>query len=205
MDVSDPKNIREVNPLSRLAGLTTTPDRSASPTSTIAGKDFWLLCAYDNGGDRLLPVRGPLSRKFNVIFSLQLEESELQSLSLVTDVANNVFAIGLHRTGGGGGRGHPLCRRPHDEEIVNRQHVICERPAPTTSSVAALTSDGVAASRSSATTLALFCTGGVMAPGAISMDSSRHHPQYEPRAGERSHAPRVERQGYPRGRDRRPK
>ena len=101
MDVSDPKNIREVNPLSRLARPHNDAGSVGITNLTIAGKDFWLLCAYDNGATDFYLSEDPFPGKFNVIFSLALQESELQSLSLVTDVANNAFAIGLHRTGSG--------------------------------------------------------------------------------------------------------
>jgi hypothetical protein len=101
MDVSDPKDIREVNPAARIARPHNDAGSVGVTNLTIAGKDFWLLCAYDNGATDVYLSEDPFPGKFNVIFSLTLAESELQSLSLVTDVANNVFALGLHRTLGG--------------------------------------------------------------------------------------------------------
>ena len=101
MDVSDPKNIREVNPLSRLPRPHNDAGSAGVTNLTIAGKDFWLLSAYDNGAIDFYLSEDPFPGKFKVIFSPVIQERELQSLSLVTDVANNVFAIGLHRTGAG--------------------------------------------------------------------------------------------------------
>ena len=101
MDVSDPKDIREVNPAARIARTYNDAGSVGVTNLTIAGKDFWLLCAYDNGGTDFYLSEDPFPGKFKVIFSTTLEQRELQSLSLVTDVANNVFAVGMHRTPAG--------------------------------------------------------------------------------------------------------
>jgi hypothetical protein len=101
MDVSDPKDIHEVNPAARIERHYNDAGSVGVTNLTIAGKDFWLLCAYDNGATDFYLSEDPFPGKFKVIFSVTLDESELQSLSLVTDVGNNVFALGMHRTSSG--------------------------------------------------------------------------------------------------------
>ena len=98
MDLSDPIDIREANPAARIVRDYNDAGSVGIANLTISGKDFWLLCVYDNGATDFYLSEDPFPGKFKVIFSTTLKESELQSLSLVADVANNVFAIGLHRT-----------------------------------------------------------------------------------------------------------
>jgi hypothetical protein len=101
LDVSDPNDIREVNPAARIARPHNDAGSVGVTNLTIAGKDFWLLCVYDNGASDFYLSEDPFPGKFKVIFSTTLDERELQSLSLVTDVGNNVFALGMHRTPSG--------------------------------------------------------------------------------------------------------
>jgi hypothetical protein len=99
-DVSKAPEIREVSPALRLERPFHDSGSVGVTNFTIAGKNFWLLCAYDNGAtDFYLSEDETFPGKFKVIFSATLGETELQALNLVTDAADQVFAIGFHREG----------------------------------------------------------------------------------------------------------
>ena len=188
MDVSDPKDIREVNPAARIARTYNDAGSVGVTNLTIAGKDFWLLCAYDNGGTDFYLSEDPFPGKFKVIFSTTLEQRELQSLSLVTDVANNVFAVGMDRTPAGRDMAVLYAVELTKKKVTYRGG----SPFPddrslTTSSAAERTSVGAAESRSSPPPSSSGCSApdGDMTPGATSMDSiPRKDLCVEPRAHE---------------------
>jgi hypothetical protein len=98
-DVSNPLAVREINPALRVrrdfhdAGAVGVTNFSAS------GKEYWLLCAYDNGAvDFYVSDTETFPGSFHIAFSLTLDETEFQSLFLLTDVSDRVFALGLHRS-----------------------------------------------------------------------------------------------------------
>jgi hypothetical protein len=99
-DLSSAPAIREVNPAARLQRQFNDAGSVGVTNLTMSGKNFWLLAAYDNGlTDFYLSDADVFPGKFKVIFTATLEETELQSFSLVTDVSDQVFAIGFHREG----------------------------------------------------------------------------------------------------------
>jgi hypothetical protein len=97
MDVSDPDNIHEVNPAVRLARPFNDTGAVGITNVTAGGKDFWVLAAYDNGATDVYISEDAFPGAFKHAFPVDLEENGLQSLQLVTDVDDTVFAIGLHR------------------------------------------------------------------------------------------------------------
>ena len=63
MDVSDPKDVREVNPAARIARPHNEAGSVGITNLTIAGKDFWLLCVYDNGATNFYLSEDPFPGK----------------------------------------------------------------------------------------------------------------------------------------------
>jgi hypothetical protein len=98
-DVSDPQNIREVNPAARIDRPHSDAGCVGVTNFTVSGKTFWLLGAYDNGAtDFYLSQDDTFPGQFTIAFSAKLEETEHQGFCLLTDVTDQVFAVGFHRT-----------------------------------------------------------------------------------------------------------
>jgi hypothetical protein len=97
MDASDPAHIHEVNPAVRLERLFDDTGAVGITNVSAGGKDFWVLAAYDNGDTDVYVSDDPFPGVFKHVFRVDLAENGLQTLQLVTDVSNRIFAIGLHR------------------------------------------------------------------------------------------------------------
>src|SRR5205823_9588562 len=99
LDVSDPINIREINPASRIRRDFHDAGAVGVTNFAMSGKDYWLLCAYDNGATDFYVSSGDtFPGTFQAVFSLILKETEFQSLCMFTDIFDNIFLIGLLRT-----------------------------------------------------------------------------------------------------------
>jgi hypothetical protein len=98
VDVSDPRHIREVNPAARVVRAFNDAGSVGVTNVTIAGKDFWVLAVYDNGATDVYLSEDAFPGVFRLVFSARVEQREHQSFSLLTDVRDRVFAIGMYRT-----------------------------------------------------------------------------------------------------------
>ena len=96
-DVSDPTDIRELDPETRI--LRNEDAGSVGITNvTESGVDVWWLGAYDNGNVEFYRTADPAFRGFARQFSVKLKETEHQSFCLLTDTSSRVFAVGLNKT-----------------------------------------------------------------------------------------------------------
>jgi hypothetical protein len=99
-DVSDPLDVHELDPASRVkrdkdAGAVGITNFTRSET------EVWLLCVYDNGAtDFYQSIDKNFAGGFQLLFSVvpPLKETEHQALCLLTDTSNRVFAVGLNKT-----------------------------------------------------------------------------------------------------------
>ncbi len=97
-DVSEPLNIRELNPSLRIER--TTRDAAAAGLAAITrnGRFVWLVAVYDSGTvDFYESSDLPGGAPFVPLFSFKVEEKHHQALLLLTDQTNTVFAVGLNR------------------------------------------------------------------------------------------------------------
>ena len=98
-DVSDPSNIREVNPALRIVRPTRDAAAAGLVRLTRNGQHVWCVAAYDSGTvDFYESADLPGGAPFVPLFRFKVEEKHHQALLLLTDQTNKVFAVGLNRT-----------------------------------------------------------------------------------------------------------
>jgi hypothetical protein len=98
-DVSDPASAREVDVALRITRDIRDAAAAGVTNFTRGGQEVWLVAVFDSGTVDFYESRD-LARPlpFTLSFSCKIIEKHHQSLVLLTDTTNRVFAIGINKT-----------------------------------------------------------------------------------------------------------
>jgi N-acetylmuramoyl-L-alanine amidase len=98
-DLSDPLNIQELHPTLRISRDSRDAAAVGITAVTRSGQEAWLAAVYDSGTvDFYESPDLPGGAPFAHLFSFKVQEKHHQSLLLLTDASDRVFAVGLNRT-----------------------------------------------------------------------------------------------------------
>ena len=98
-DLSDPLNIQELHASLRISRDSRDAAAVGITAVTRSGQEAWLAAVYDSGTvDFYESPDLPGGAPFTHVFDFKVEEKHHQSLLLLADASDRVFAIGLNRT-----------------------------------------------------------------------------------------------------------
>lgn len=98
-DLSDPLNIQELHATLRISRDSRDAAAVGVTAVTRSGQEAWLAAVYDSGTvDFYESPDLPGGAPFAHLFAFKVQEKHHQSLLLLTDASERVFAVGLNRT-----------------------------------------------------------------------------------------------------------